>query len=115
MGRRPVAIIGMSVIISGHFLLVVAFAGMASGSGYWQGVAAIIGMLVFRAAFSFSLGPLPYVMTAELFPADARAAGTALSWASNWATNFLVCQSFPVVKDGFTSTVGEDVGTSLIF
>merc|ERR1712045_555257 len=51
---------------------------------------AVAGMLVYRAAFSMSLGPLPYIMTSEFFPQEARASGVALSWFSNWASNAVV-------------------------
>lgn len=36
---------------------------------------ALLSMLIYRAAFSLSLGPLPYVMTSEFFSQEARAAG----------------------------------------
>mmetsp|Transcript_105025 Transcript_105025/g.306884 ORF Transcript_105025/g.306884 Transcript_105025/m.306884 type:complete len:619 (+) Transcript_105025:37-1893(+) len=115
VGRRPVATFGMLGIICSHLVMVIAFAAKSVGDGRWTVVTAAVGMLLFRAAFSFSLGPIPYIMTAELFPAELRATGAAVSMAANWGTNLLVCWSFPVLEEVLASRIGEDVGTSLIF
>jgi SP family galactose:H+ symporter-like MFS transporter len=41
-----------------------------------------------------SMGPLPYIITAEIFPRRVRSAGVAASSAANWLTNFAVSLSF---------------------
>merc|ERR1712107_769176 len=73
------------------------------------------GLVVFRLAFSFALAPLPYVVTPELFPQEARAAGAGLSWTANWTTNFLIWQSFPVARDDLGAVVGPDLAAAAIF
>eukprot|EP00959_Pyramimonas_sp_CCMP1952_P236138 4935038-Pyramimonas_sp.AAC.1 len=40
------------------------------------------------------MGPLPYIVTAEIFPTRVRSAGVAASSAANWAANFLVSVTF---------------------
>merc|ERR1740138_1710986 len=84
IGRRSVAIIGLCSMVVAHGLVGTAFFARAAGqqSQAWTGGIMLVGMLLFRSTFSFSLGPLPYIMTPELFPQEVRAAGVALSWAA---------------------------------
>merc|ERR1712129_108209 len=63
---------------------------------------ALIGMLVYRMAFSISLGPMPFIITAEIFPATCRASGAAVCWAANWAANFLVSLTFLSMLESMT-------------
>lgn len=101
IGRRPVALSGTLVIMLGLALLSGGFfaAGHGAIGPMWPKVCVVVGMFLFGAAFAFSLGPLPYIMTSELFPQEARAWGCAVSWMANWTASFLVCQSFPILMD----------------
>ncbi|CAE7409194.1 csbC [Symbiodinium pilosum] len=80
IGRRPLALVGLIGMMAGLLLLIAGSvergAGMAVAFTAWFSLS---GMLLFRAAFSLSLGPLPYVMTSEFFKQEARAAGR-LCW-----------------------------------
>ena len=51
-------------------------------------------LAVYVAAFALSLGPLPYVMMAELFPQEVRSRGMSLASATSWGTNILVSLTF---------------------
>ena len=72
----------------GQALLVVqvqslpVLSSIAIATAFRAGICAALGCLLFRIAFSFSLGPLPFVLTAELFakrsPAE-RLAGCGYS------------------------------------
>merc|ERR1712070_1197346 len=111
---------GILLMMVGLGLLVTAFFGEGAhlggkGSLSWTAFMAVGGMFVFRGAFSLSLGPLPYIMTSEFFPQEARAAGTALSWMSNWASNFCVSLSFPIAASSFKKLLGEQNGVAVIF
>jgi sugar porter (SP) family MFS transporter len=118
IGRRPLALLGILLMMVGLGLLVAAFilqGTPADDSFPWTGCLSTAGMFLFRGAFSLSLGPLPYIMTSEFFPQEARAAGTALSWTSNWASNFGVSLSFPLVVDAFGKLIGHKDGIAMIF
>ena len=109
MGRRPMAFIGLLFMIVGLGTIGLAFlvlceSGNRSIVGAW---AAVIGMLVYRIAFSLSLGPLPYIVTAEVFPNEVRACGVTVSWAANWVANFGVTLSFPLVKQPLQTSQEE--------
>lgn len=54
----------------------------------------LLGLSVFIAAFAVSLGPLPYVLMSELFPAAVRERGIAVASATSWLFNALVAASF---------------------
>ena len=93
-GRKPVALCG----IAG---LVVGLACLAAGVRERRSLLAIAGVCLFRLAFAGSLGPLPYVVAAEVYVSSAtRATGVALATATQWACNALVSGTFlPLVSN----------------
>ena len=63
---------------AGLGVLMLAFSVQGSAvhpRGLTTSLLAVSGMFLFRASFALSLGPLPHVMTSELFPQEVRAAG----------------------------------------
>jgi len=108
IGRRPLALIGIAGMLAGLSILIASSLLQAAGVNVrFTAVLALLGMLVFRAAFSLSLGPLPYVMTSEFFAQEARAAGVGLCWGCNWAANFGVSLSFPLLEQVFPGSLGQ--------
>jgi sugar porter (SP) family MFS transporter len=90
-GRRPLLLWGLagmtiSLVILSVSLSVKSLAGV--------GVAAVACLGCFVVAFAVSLGPLPYVLMSELFPAAVRPLGMALAAATAWGTNAVVSLSF---------------------
>ena len=120
VGRRPMAFVGLGFMIIGLGILSLAFfmlcEGNASDAGDWAWTA-VIGMLIFRIAFSLSLGPLPYIVTAEVFPNEVRACGATVSWSANWIANFGVTLSFPLINNYFALLVGgkKELGSVFLF
>lgn len=87
-------------------LLLIGIAGMticllAVGAAFYfemqKGYLVLIAILGYIACFAISLGPLTFVVIAEIFPTKAR--GTAMSVAvfSLWVAVFLVSQTFPIL------------------
>ncbi|TKC06085.1 sugar porter family MFS transporter [Pedobacter frigoris] len=93
-GRRPLYIIGS--LCAAFALALTGFCFLIGITG-WFMLASIILFLLF---FAFSLGPLKFVISTEIFPTHIR--GTALSmcimtmWVSDWVVNLL----FPIMRDG---------------
>ena len=120
VGRRPLAFLGLGLMVIGLGTIATAFYMLCQGSeiaaGSWAWVA-VVGMLVYRIAFSLSLGPLPYIVTAEVFPSEVRACGATVSWSANWIANFGVTLSFPLIKNYFAVLVGgrEELGSVCLF
>ena len=74
VGRRPLNFIGLGAMVASLVVMALAFASgiRELALSKWLAVG---GMLVFRVAFSLSLGPLPYIITPEVFQSSVRPAG----------------------------------------
>ena len=86
-GRRPLLIVGSALMASGLFAAV-------AGSLADIPLLGMVGLCVYILAFAISLGPLPYVMMAELFPSALRESGIAAASAISWLFNMLVAMTF---------------------
>lgn len=62
------------------------------------------GMFLYIASFAASFGPVLWVMLPELFPLRIRGSAVGVSSLSNWAANFAVALSFPVLVAAFSET-----------
>lgn len=93
VGRQPLALVGNVGMVGGLGALALAFSPPILGLP-WARWLAVTALLLFRLAFSLSLGPLPYIITAEVFPPPTKALGVSVAWCANWAANFAVSQSF---------------------
>ncbi|MFD5146682.1 MFS transporter [Streptomyces sp. NPDC058401] len=103
-GRRPLllfSLAGMAVS------LVTLGAAMSVPAGPVTNVIALICMITYVGSFAIGLGPVFWILAAELFPPEARARGGALCALVNWAANFVVGQLFLPVADA--------VGVSWVF
>ena len=101
--------VGMHLIdkIGRRRLLFFGFAGTALSLGMIAVAAAtesealdtlaIIGLVLYIAAFAASVGPLPWVMMSEIFPLKVRSLGMSVATIANWGFNFLVVFSFPML------------------
>lgn len=92
LGRKALLLIG----ITGMIICLLAV-GAAFYFEMQKGYLVLIAILGYIACFAISLGPLTFVVIAEIFPTKAR--GTAMSVAvfSLWAAVFLVSQTFPIL------------------
>jgi len=87
-GRKPSALCGVAGLIFG-------LACLAFGAHKSNPLLAVAGVAAFRLGFAASLGPLPYVVAAEVYTSSAtRATGVSLATATQWACNALVSGTF---------------------
>ena len=58
-----------------------------------------VAVVLFVASFGLGLGPIPFILAAELVSAEA--AGVTQSWAlaGSWIATFVVAQFFPIVNE----------------
>ncbi|XP_053447205.1 LOW QUALITY PROTEIN: solute carrier family 2, facilitated glucose transporter member 12 [Nycticebus coucang] len=56
-------------------------------------------LLLYVAAFSIGLGPMPWVVLSEIFPGGIRGRAMALTSSMNWGINLLVSLTFLTVTD----------------
>lgn len=56
-------------------------------------------LLVYVAAFSIGLGPMPWLVLSEIFPGGIRGRAMALTSSMNWGINLLMSLTFLTVTD----------------
>jgi sugar porter (SP) family MFS transporter len=91
VGRRPLLLASLAVMLVSLTLLGLAF---VFGNGVSGSVLSLLCLLVYIVAFAVGLGPIFWLLIAEIFPAELRAAGAAVSTATVWFCNFLVSLVF---------------------
>ncbi|RLN87209.1 hypothetical protein BBJ28_00006564 [Nothophytophthora sp. Chile5] len=93
-GRRPLLIYsaaGMvvsSVVLTLGLMNLLPFASMAS----------VGGVMCFVWFFEIGLGPIPWLIVAEMFPAKPRPTAMSIATMVNWSCSFLVGLLFPTMQ-----------------
>lgn len=88
LGRRPlllISLVGMGISVA---LLGVSFI-VDLGS-----VILLVCMLVFVSSFAIGMGPVFWVILAEVFPPDVQAQGSGAGSAVSWLSNFIMSTAF---------------------
>ncbi|KAF1783168.1 hypothetical protein Pcac1_g7131 [Phytophthora cactorum] len=60
----------------------------------------IVFTALYVIAFGLTLGPLVWVITADLFPDSVRATATSIGIGANWLCNLIVGVAYPYIADG---------------
>jgi sugar porter (SP) family MFS transporter len=100
-GRRPLLLAGVAGMVLSLGVLGLAFqdrASAAPGDMSHLGLLTVVCLALYIICFAFSLGPIVWTMISEIFPLRTRAQAVAISTAANWAANFLVSLSFPILR-----------------
>jgi SP family galactose:H+ symporter-like MFS transporter len=101
IGRKLLLYIGtIGMMIGLGVLGIVFYIGPSSA-----GVLTLVFMLVFIVSFAISMGPVFWLMSAELFPNRLRGHGASLSTIGNWAADLLVSITFLT----FVSFAGQSI------
>jgi MFS transporter, SP family, galactose:H+ symporter len=114
LGRRPLLLMSLTGMVFALVLLSAAFA--ASGgrtTATWTnllGVATGIGLMIYIAAFAVGLGPVFWLLIAEIYPLAVRGTAMSLAALANWGTNWLVSVTFL----GLVALLGQS-GTFLLY
>ncbi|KPE51635.1 sugar porter family MFS transporter [Chryseobacterium indologenes] len=90
-GRKKLLLLGISGMTVCLFIVGLAFYTQQ------QGYLVLVAILGYIASFAMSLGPLTFVVIAEIFPTKARATAMSVATFFLWAAVFLVSQTFPVL------------------
>ncbi|KAI9916171.1 hypothetical protein PsorP6_016729 [Peronosclerospora sorghi] len=94
-GRRPLLIysaVGMivsSVVLTLGLMDALPFSSMAS----------VGGLMCFVWFFEIGLGPIPWLIVAEMFPAKPRPTAMSIATMVNWSCSFVVGLSFPTMQN----------------
>lgn len=103
LGRRPLLIIGLVAQV-----LTLGTVGWMFHAGV-HGVALLLAIVLFIAAFAMSLGPVPWILCSEIFPTKLRGRAMSVATFTIWTSCFIVAQTFPILNDD------PEIGPSMIF
>jgi sugar porter (SP) family MFS transporter len=93
VGRRPVLLSGIGMMIAADLLLVGSFA-LAGTAGGALAVFGVVGVLLFTLGFNIGFGPLACVYAGESLPSRLRSIGSAVMHTSNLIANAIVVAVF---------------------
>lgn len=89
-GRRPLLLVGLlGMVIS---LLVIALAFFTNSSLIDR--IAIFGLMAYVASFAIGMGPIPWLILAEIYPQQIRGQAMSLAIIANWLANYFVALTF---------------------
>lgn len=100
LGRKPLILIGAYGMLSGFLLL--GFTLMFNRVG----ILSLIGVLLFIASFAMSMGPVTWVLLSEMFPNNIRSVAMSIAVAAQWAANYFVSLSFPIIVESPANSGG---------
>lgn len=93
LGRRFLLLLGLVGMALSLFALSWAFNQDPAALPSLKWVA--LGSMVFYiACFAFSLGPIMWLMIAEIYPLKVRGLGSSLATCANWGSNMIVALTF---------------------
>lgn len=116
VGRRPLLMVGIVGMVIALAVLGYGFLLPASERGW----IAIGCLMLYVACFAFSLGPIFWLMIAEIYPLRLRGRAMSIATTFNWSSNLLVAFTFPLmiaaVHETFTFWIFAALGiAALVF
>ena len=93
IGRKPLMIIGTTGM--GISLLAMGLAAFLQQTGLWL----LLFILGYIACFALSVGPIVWVVIAEIFPTRIRGRAMAIAVVCLWLANYLVIQTFTMMDE----------------
>lgn len=92
-GRKPLLIIGSIGMTIGMF-------GVAGLAFFEQiGMATLVFIIIYTASFMMSWGPVVWVLLSEIFPNKIRGQALALAVAAQWAANYFISSTYPMMME----------------
>ncbi|MTK64949.1 MAG: sugar porter family MFS transporter [Methanobacterium sp.] len=92
IGRRPLLLVGITGMIISLGIMGLAFImpDLTSSLGW----VAVICLMLYVGSFAISLGPIFWLMIAEIYPLKIRGRAMSVVTMINWATNLVVAITF---------------------
>ncbi len=104
IGRKPllfwgavvmaVAMVTLGCLFNWHLVSATGPTGAGSGGSSYVAIAAVV---VYIIGFSFSWGPIVWVLLAEMYPNSIKGQAMSIAVAAQWIANFIVSQTFPML------------------
>jgi SP family galactose:H+ symporter-like MFS transporter len=105
VGRRPLLLTGIAGMIVSLGVLGYAFHSPTHGGSF--ATFAVVTLMCYVAMFAISLGPIFWLLIAEIYPLKIRGSAEGIAAGTNWGANFVVSLTF--------LTLAETMGASLTF
>ncbi len=97
LGRRTLLLTGLGGMLASLVAIAVVFAIGLSGGLAWV---TVIAVAIYVAFFAIGLGPVFWLLIAEIFPLRVRGRGMSISTVANWGSNLVVSQVFVSLLHG---------------
>merc|ERR550514_1324670 len=97
VGRRALLLWFVPLMGLCHVALAGALGAMGAGAVLPR-VVALLSICLYGVFFALGIGPIPNILSAELFPMRARSAAMAFSLGSQFMFNTMVGMGFPILR-----------------
>ena len=104
VGRKPLLYTGIGGMTACLILLAYSF-HTPTAFGAAPGVVATLCLMIYITCFAFSMGPIAWILVAEVFPLRVRGRGVAAASLGSGASNFLVSMTFLSLIDAAGSSI----------
>lgn len=92
-GRRPLLLAGLAAQV-----IALAGAGWMFHTNA-SGIALLVAIVAFIAAFAMALGPVPWILCSEIFPMRIRGRAMSIATLVIWVSCCIVAQTFPMMNN----------------
>ncbi|KAG6552161.1 hypothetical protein Mapa_006263 [Marchantia paleacea] len=103
-GRRLLLMVSASGMALSCFLVGFSFylrnvqeQFLSSGMNIFIDILALASLLVYIASFSLGLGPIPWILMAEIFPAQVKGVAGSLATLINWSSAWVITLTFNII------------------
>jgi sugar porter (SP) family MFS transporter len=108
VGRRPLLLASLAGMVVSLAVLGVAFRLSSLGPAlHWVALACL---MAYVASFAIGLGPVFWLLIAEIYPLRVRGEAMSLATAANWISNFVIGLTFLLLIDAL-----GDAGTFWLY
>ena len=90
VGRRPLLLFSMSGMVLSLLGLGLVFSIGASSLGLYTAVF----LMTYIASFAIGLGPIFWLLIAEIYPLKVRGKAMSAATVANWSSNFIISLTF---------------------
>jgi MFS transporter, SP family, galactose:H+ symporter len=91
VGRRPLLLVSLAGMVLSLGVLALGFARAEEGSLGWV---TVVGLTLYVGSFAIGMGPVFWLLIAEIYPLPLRGKAMAAATLANWGSNLLVALTF---------------------
>jgi SP family xylose:H+ symportor-like MFS transporter len=96
-GRKPLMLVGSAGMFAALLMMgmMAQFSDNPAHIGNWM----LVSILVYIACFGLSVGPITWVILAEIYPTAVRGRALGIATCALWLADFAVTQTFPMMDE----------------